>query len=86
MSTRGWYVLDGRRVLAGPFEEAPDLAVAKTWLHQDLQELARVAVVSQEEFQARLRAVRVVFGVRASRGGFKRLPLPSVPHRAAPKG
>lgn len=79
MSGRGWFVLDGRRILAGPIDHEPtahEVEVAKTWLHQDLQDLARVAVVPHEEMQRRLRGVRVAFGVRASRGGFKRLPLP----------
>lgn len=76
MSGRGWHVLDGRRVLAGPFDEQPSLDLAKTWLHEDLKQLARHVVLTDEEIRARLIAVRVVFGVRASRGGFKRLPLP----------
>lgn len=76
MSARGWYVLDGRRVLAGPFTEPPAPELARTWLHEQLQDLARHAVVTPEEIQRRLRAVRVEFGVRASRGGFRRLPQP----------
>lgn len=78
MSARGWYVLDGRRILAGPFDEAPELALAKTWLHEDLRRLAREVVVVDEEIQRRLRGVRVEFGVRASRGGFKKLPRKTV--------
>lgn len=76
MSVRGWFVLDGRRVMAGPFEEPPSPGLAGAWLHQDLRDLARHTVVTEEEIRARLRAVRVEFGVRASRGGFKRLPMP----------
>lgn len=76
MSARGWYVLDGRRVVAGPFDEPPAAELARTWLHQDLRDVARQAVLDDEEVRARLRAVRVEFGVRASRGGFKRLPMP----------
>ena len=78
MSKRGWYVLDGRRAFAGPLDEPPALDLAKAWLYEDLAALDRRTVVSADEVQRRLRSVRVVFGVRASRGGFKRLPLPSV--------
>lgn len=77
MSSRGWFALDGRRIFAGPFEEPPTLDLVKTWLHQDLTELAHRALVTDEELQRRLRAVRIDFGVRASRGGFKRLAPPS---------
>lgn len=82
MSARGWYVLDGRRILAGPFEDEIPVDLARTWLHEDLRQLARETVVANEEIRARLRAVRVEFGVRASRGGFKRLPLPGTGRRA----
>lgn len=80
MSARGWYVLDGRRVVLGPLTTERDavaaVPLAKTRLHEHLRDLARDTVLPHEEIQARLRGVRVMFGVRASRGGFKRLPQP----------
>lgn len=87
MSGRGWFVLDGRRVMAGPLDHEPtpyEVDVVKAWLHRDLRDLAKVAVVTHEEIQRRLRGVRVAFGVRASRGGFKRLPLPSSIQSSSP--
>ena len=82
MNARGWHVLDGRRVLAGPFEDEIPVDLARTWLHDDLRQLDHATVVADEEIRRRLRAVRVEFGVRGSRGGFKRLPLPGTGRRA----
>lgn len=82
MSVRGWFVLDGRRILAGPFEDQIALELARTWLLADLKDLGRHVVQSDEEVRRRLRGCRVEFGVRASGGGFKRLPLPGTGRRA----